>query len=100
MSSRKPRNFARRLVKLASLGVAGLIAGLLTGCTSTSANLSQLHLLTSTAIPATTATVAYQIPMMSFHHSHLSAQSHLTAEQRYFNVPSHLRLSSPHARIN
>ncbi len=34
MPSRKPRGFVRRLVKVASLGVAGLIAGLLSGCNS------------------------------------------------------------------
>ncbi len=35
MPSRKPRRLIRRLVKVASLGVAGLLAGLLSGCNST-----------------------------------------------------------------
>ena len=36
MSSRKPARTARRLLKVASLGIAGLIAGLLGGCSSDS----------------------------------------------------------------
>ncbi|WP_035353257.1 hypothetical protein [Edaphobacter aggregans] len=34
MPSRKPARTARRLLKVASLGLAGLIAGLLSGCSS------------------------------------------------------------------
>jgi hypothetical protein len=34
MSSRKPARTTRRLLKVASLGLAGLIAGLLGGCSS------------------------------------------------------------------
>ena len=36
MRSRKPASTARRLIKVASLGLAGLIAGLLAGCSSDS----------------------------------------------------------------
>lgn len=36
MPSRKPARTARRLLKVASLGLAGLIAGLLAGCSSDS----------------------------------------------------------------
>ena len=36
MRSRKPARTARRILKVASLGLAGLIAGLLAGCTSDS----------------------------------------------------------------
>jgi hypothetical protein len=43
MSLRHPSTATRRLLQLASLGLAGLVAGLLTGCTSTSA----AHLLQS-----------------------------------------------------
>jgi len=32
MSSRKPNRTTRRLLKIVSLGIAGLLAGLLTGC--------------------------------------------------------------------
>jgi hypothetical protein len=35
MSSRKPAKTTRRLLKIASLGLAGLVAGLLTGCSTT-----------------------------------------------------------------
>lgn len=34
MSSRKPARTARRLLKVASLGIAGLVAGFLSGCSS------------------------------------------------------------------
>ncbi len=34
MSSRKPARTVRRLLKVATLGLAGLVAGLLSGCTS------------------------------------------------------------------
>ena len=37
MSLRHPSTATRRLLQLASLGLAGLIAGLLTGCTSATA---------------------------------------------------------------
>jgi hypothetical protein len=44
MSSRKPARTARRLLKVASLGLAGLIAGLLGGCSSDSlARFSNWH---------------------------------------------------------
>jgi hypothetical protein len=38
MSVRRSSTAARRILQLASLGLAGLIAGLLTGCTSASAS--------------------------------------------------------------
>ncbi len=43
MSLRHPSRTTRRLLQIASLGLAGLLAGLLTGCTSTSPKLLESH---------------------------------------------------------
>ena len=37
MTSRKPARTARRLLKVATLGIAGLVAGFLSGCSSSDA---------------------------------------------------------------
>jgi hypothetical protein len=53
MSTSQPKRLTRRFFKLASLGLAGLIAGLLAGCTASPAPYTTASYTHSTNLPAT-----------------------------------------------
>lgn len=53
MSSSQPKSLTRRLFKLASLGLAGLLAGLLAGCTASPAPFDTASYTHTTNLPAT-----------------------------------------------
>ena len=62
MSLRHPSPVARRLLKIASLGLAGLLAGLLTGCNSTTASLVTAHNDTGWETSSTYASATASLP--------------------------------------
>jgi hypothetical protein len=53
MSSRKPARTTRRLLKVATLGIAGLVAGFLTGCSSSDAAMRFSNVRSSDTLTAT-----------------------------------------------
>ncbi len=53
MSSQQPKRLTRRLLKLASLGLAGLLAGLLTGCSASPTTFDTASYTHSTNLPIT-----------------------------------------------
>ncbi len=91
MSSRKPRRTIRRIVKVASLGVAGLIAGLLSGCNSADArSLFPARIDTgwqSISLAETPSTVPP---------SRFESHGRLTTSQQYLGVSAHTQIRTSH----
>ncbi len=104
MPSPKPTRpshpFARRIVKVASLGIAALIAGLLTGCSATSSTFSFMHHRNDAAWQASLTYSPTAIPFRS--NNHLDVRPNRILEQHYLNPNArhdhapHLRLSDAH----
>jgi hypothetical protein len=69
MSVLHPSRTTRRLLKIASLGLAGLLAGLFSGCSSTSASLIQPHTDTAWQTSSTYASATASLPPRTTAHS-------------------------------
>jgi hypothetical protein len=83
------RTLPRRLIQLASLGLAGLLAGLLTGCTSSStARLLNPQVDTDWQTSSTYASATASLPPASVSRSALA--------HGCYTAPCELRTSSSH----
>ena len=69
MSLRHPSPIARRLLKIASLGLAGLLAGLLTGCNADTASLLGTRNDTGWQTSSTYASATASLPPRDVLHS-------------------------------
>ncbi len=75
MSLRHPSATARRLLKLVSIGLAGLFTSLLTGCTSTSTHLLQSRNDTDWQTFSTYASATAGLPPRAAAHATHAAQA-------------------------
>jgi hypothetical protein len=101
MSTPKPARpshpIVRRLVKVASLGIAGLIAGMLSGCSSTANTLSFMHHRNDASWQAS---LTYSPSAMPFRtNNHLDVRPNPALEQHYLNPTVHLHNRTPHLRL-
>ncbi len=96
-SPRPSHPFARRIVKVASLGLAGLLAGLLSGCSSTASTLSFMHHRNDDAWQASLTYSPSSIPFRS--NNHLDVRPSPVLERRYLNPNTHLHDHAPHLRL-
>ena len=100
MTSAKPirpsHPLARRIVKVASLGIAGLIAGLLSGCSSTSSALNFMHHRNDVAWQAS---LTYSPSAIPFRADGLNVRPNPVLEQRYLNPTVHFHDHAPHLRL-
>jgi hypothetical protein len=82
MPSPKPRRTIRRIVKVASLGFAGLLAGLLSGCTSSSNPFNLLPARVDTGWQSISLAESPGVVPPSRFESH----AHLTTSQQYLGT--------------
>jgi hypothetical protein len=88
MSLLHPSRITRRLLKIASFGLAGLFAGLLSGCTSTTARLLEPHIDTGWRTTSTYASATAAIPPRN--------ASHSTRPRACFAAPCELHTLTTH----
>ena len=91
MPSRKPRRLVSRIVKVASLGVAGLIAGLLSGCNASNP-LSLIPPRTDTGWQSISlAETPSPVPP-----SHFESHGNLITSHRYLDNSLHAQIHPSH----